>query len=318
MGTKTLISRILAASFVSLGISSISGISAPAYAQTPQKQCIYNNAGFSAKVEWYKPSSVTLPPGQKVSLAQVKVSSPIKVDNNVTLGVSSCQYGNGDIAIVRIIGFKPLNTVVNAAIGTGIALLAIGGGALICTNPVGAAACMAGVAAVGVVAGGGSSAGLSALPDVEEIAYIGVPGTKNYIDLSGTAWNVGIANTRSLSSPQGFEVLSQWFTGGEPGPRSITFFNQAGYVAKMNVTYFQRNSSGVDKPVTLTTNDISVGRKVHINIPTAISPKQVNVQMIGVGTFKNNFFSTTVPANFLGNKCFKAYGTIFEPVGTFC
>lgn len=72
-------------------------------------------------------------------------------------------------------------------------------------------------------------------------------------------------------------------------------------------------------PKTVTTPKITVGFTRPLIIPKDIAPNQpITVIIRGVGTVKNDVLSTTVPANFTGDLCFKASGTIFKPQGSKC
>lgn len=321
--------RITSLLVTGLGLASLSGQSVlpPAFAQSatviPGKQCIFNNGAFSLKVEWYNPSSVVFKgkgPAEYTDYSKYEISGkPVEI-NNVTLGVSSCTEGANRVAVVRIVGHKIANNAITIAAGTGTGIVTGVAGAFACVGTAGAA-CPAAAAAVGAAASGVVSVVTSALPDVQEIAYIGSPGTRNYVDLSGTIWQVGVANNIPLTDSRGFNQIATFFTGGESGPRSISFSNQAGYVAEMTVMYFQKQPIGntaVDLPVVQTSGKISVGRTVHINVPLAVSNQAIVVTINGVATVKPTVMSTTVPANFSGNRCYKSFGTIFDPKGSTC
>lgn len=322
----------IAALFLGLGLASLGGQSMhlPAQAQAssviPGKQCIFNNGAFSLKVDWYNPGSVIFtgnPASETNDYSKYSISGkPVQTQNNVTLGTSACTEGGNRVAVVRIVGQKIANKAITYAAGTGVGIVTGVAGAFACVGTAGAA-CPAAAAAVAAAAGGVTTAVTDALPDVAEISYIGSPGTQNYLDLDGTIWQMGIANNVPLSNSRGFSKVATFFTGGEPGPKSISFSNQAGYVASMQVMYFQKQNLGggnfVDMPVVLTSGNISVGRTVHINVPVAISTNQpIQVFITGVGTIKKQILGTTVPANFSGNKCYKAFGTIFNAQGSTC
>jgi hypothetical protein len=147
--------------------------------------------------------------------------------------------------------------------------------------------------------------------------------------VGGTTLNPTIAD--GLKPDLGNAISSEakkaeTFVTGEKTPqgeRSIKFNNQAGYVAEMIVLYNvnQNVGNGVTIPVpkTLTTPKITVGFTRPLIIPKDIVPNQpITVIIRGVGTVKKEFFSTTVPANFTGDLCFKASGTIFNPRGSNC
>jgi hypothetical protein len=322
---KQLVTSLILTGLGLAALSSQAGLlPAQASAVLPGKQCIFNNGAFSLKVDWYNPGSVIFTGKSSTEFNDyskyVVSGKPVETKNNVTVGFSSCTEGANRVAVVRIIGHKIANNAISIAAGTGTGIVTGVAGAFACVGTAGAA-CPAAAAVVGASASGVVSGVTSALPDVQEIAYIGSPGTKNYVDLSGTIWQVGVANNISLSNSRGFSKIATFFTGGEPGPRSISFNNQAGYVAEMQVLYFQKQSVGgtfVDLPVVKTSGKISVGRTVHINVPLAISNLPVQVIITGVATIKPTVFSTTVPANFSGNRCYKSYGTIFDAKGSTC
>ncbi|MDX1976865.1 MAG: hypothetical protein SFT94_04255 [Pseudanabaenaceae cyanobacterium bins.68] len=289
----------------------------------PGKQCIFNNGAFSVKVDWYNPAQVVFKGKTRADLndySKYEVSGqPVETKNNVTLGNSSCTEGGNRVAVVRIVGHKIANEAIVIAAGTLTGIATSVGGAFACAGTFGAG-CATFAAVAPVVAGTVAAVG-EALPDVQEIAYLGSPGTKNYVDLSGTIWQVGVANNVPLSNSRGFSKIATFFTGGEPGPRSITFKNQAGYVAEMTVLYFQKQYIGgsmVELPVVQTSGNVSVGVTRHINVPLAISNRPIQVGIRGVATVKKNILATTVPANFSGNSCYKAFGTIFDAKSSRC
>lgn len=104
--------------------------------------------------------------------------------------------------------------------------------------------------------------------------------------------------------------------------RTIKFFNQAGYVAYMSITYFvNQNIGGVNAamPKVAFSDKITAGVTKVIAIPKDLAPNtKINVTIRGVGTIKGEVFSTTVEPNFTGQKCFKAWGTIFDAQGGGC
>jgi len=106
------------------------------------------------------------------------------------------------------------------------------------------------------------------------------------------------------------------------GERTIKFSHQAGYVAEMVVTYFAyQNISGTMTlmPKFIATEKITAGVSRSIVIPKDIlkaTPIQVSIR--GYGTFKNDVFSTTVPTDFTGELCYKAWGSFGNPQGGKC
>ncbi len=116
-------------------------------------------------------------------------------------------------------------------------------------------------------------------------------------------------------------MLTDWVDGGERGPRSISFNNQAGYVAEMTVIYFMKQSIGgriLPFPVAKSSGKISLGFTRHIDIPVEIENSPIIVTINGVATTKNPVLSVSIPANFSGNKCYKSFGSIFNAQGSGC
>ncbi len=324
MSVKSKLSGLLALATFVLPLS----LSLPTHAQTkpaltPGKQCIFNNAAFSVNVDWYDPGSISFKGGDTKNYKNYTIlndAKPIKTDKNITVGLQSCTNAGNQIAVARIVGHDIANSAIiyatGAVVGAGTGVAS----AFVCAGTVGAG-CIA-LAAVAPATGGAIALVEKALPAVQEIAYMGPPGTENYVDLSGTIWQVGIANNVPLSDPRGFKKIAAFFDGGTPGPRSISFNNQAGYVAEMSVMYFQKQDVGggkfVELPVVKNSGRISAGFTKHINVPLAISNQPIRVFITGVGTIKKDIYSTTVPVNFSGNNCYKSFGTIFNAKGSTC
>jgi hypothetical protein len=107
-----------------------------------------------------------------------------------------------------------------------------------------------------------------------------------------------------------------------PKARSISFNNQAGYVAKMQIIYFVNQTSGnitVLMPKVLETPYISLGITRHIEVPIDIVKNQpITVMIVGSGTVKKEVYKTTVSTSFTGNICYKSWGTIFDAKGGKC
>lgn len=85
--------------------------------------------------------------------------------------------------------------------------------------------------------------------------------------------------------------------------------------------YFQKQYLGgafVDLPVVKSSGNITLGRTVHIDVPLAISNQPIQVFIKGVATLKPDVYSTTIPVNFSGNRCYKSFGTIFDAQGSTC
>lgn len=102
------------------------------------------------------------------------------------------------------------------------------------------------------------------------------------------------------------------------GPRAITFRNEAGYVAKMMVQYFELTPQGILIPKILFTDNIPVGQSRTLQIPAVAPNLKIGVSLIGTATTKDNFYSSNLDSTFIGNQCFKAWGTLFSPQGGNC
>jgi hypothetical protein len=107
-----------------------------------------------------------------------------------------------------------------------------------------------------------------------------------------------------------------------PPARAIKFNNQAGYVASMTVTYFVNEKMGaltLPMAKTQSTPQITLGFTRPLVIPNDTAPNMpITVTINGVAAVKDPVFSTNVPADFKGELCFKAWGTIFDAQGASC
>ena len=130
----------------------------------------------------------------------------------------------------------------------------------------------------------------------------------------------GVVNAANAAD----KAITNHITGGPttPGSRSITFNNQAGYVAKMTVLYFMTETiGGAQVPIAkaLSTPDISLGFSRPLEIPrNTAKGMPISVVIEGIGTVKGKVLETTVPEGFTGNVCFKSWGTIFDAKGGPC
>ena len=322
MSVKATVSGLLALTAFGLPLLLPLPASAQKPALIPGKQCVYNKAAFSVKVEWYDPGTIVYKGGDVNDKANYTILNgvrPIKTDNNVTAGLKSCTDAANRVAVVKIVGYNIVNSGIIIAVGTATGIATAVGATFACVGTVGAG-CVA-LVAVGPATAGVIAVVDKALPEVKEVAYIGSPGTTKYVDISGSVWNVGIANNVPLTKTRGFKVVSDWVDGGEPGPKSITFNNQSGYVAEASVIYFQKQNIGgqiIPLPVVKSTGNLSLGFSRHIDIPVEVENSSIQVFIKGVGTIKKNVYSTTVPSNFSGNRCFKSFGTIFDAKGSTC
>lgn len=139
---------------------------------------------------------------------------------------------------------------------------------------------------------------------------------------TGTKRKLGIMQMDFPAERLVYRIIKSNFTGGPPSARSITFNNQAGYVAKMTVLYFMTETIGgaqVPMPKSLSTPAISVGSSRSLEIPrNTAKGMPISVVIEGIGTIKGKVLETTVPEAFNGNLCFKSWGTIFDAKGGPC
>ncbi|MCP9800780.1 hypothetical protein [Synechococcus sp. RedBA-s] len=192
-----------------IGFGSIFAASSPSFAQQsipqiqliPGKQCVYNKSGYSATVSWYNPGTVIFTGESRTEekdytkYSIVKGAKPAEA-KTITVGFSSCtQYANR-IAVVRIVGYDKVNSLITNLTGAAVGIGTAVGGAFVCAASLGAG-CIA-LTAIGPAAGGAIALVGDALPEVKEIAYIGSPGTKNYLDLGGTVWDPSASIATSL------------------------------------------------------------------------------------------------------------------------
>lgn len=294
------------------------------------KQCIYNAGGYALTVEWYNPGLIVFNGGDAKDYTNYTTPGKPHSSEKIALGQSACTDAANRSAVVRIIGHDIANAAITVSTGTAVGVATGVLGAIACVGTAGVG-CPAAAAGVGAATAGAISAVALALPAVQEIAYIGVPGSKNYLDFSGTVWKIGIASNIPLTQERNFAresantiatSIGDFVTDGTPGPKSITFNNQAGYVARMTVIYHENKDLGngvmVPMPVAKTSGDLTLGLSRHINIPTTIANLPIIVSIKGLGTLKGDVFSVVVPADFSGNKCFKSWGTIFDAQGGVC
>lgn len=306
---------------------------APASAQSdsatipvePGKQCVYNKGGYILKVDWYDPADIVWNGKDDTFFENYKMTAKPVSEEKVSLGYSSCTDASNRWAVVRIQDYDKVNSGLSIGVGVLSGVASVVAGAFVCVGTAGAG-CPAVAGAVPLLVGGAIEGAMTALPDVKEIVYIGKPSSKNYLDFYGTVWEVGMSSEIALTEKrkpiaEAVTVVSDWIEGGKPSSKSITFNNQAGYVAEMVVLYHKEqdiNGVKVPMPVVKSTGDLSLGFSRHLDIPTNIPNMPITVMIKGVGTFENDVYTTTIPADFTGNKCYKSWGTIFDTEGGSC
>jgi len=166
------------------------------------KQCVMNMAGYSAKVEWWKPSDLTYeeangvftmkPVQDRLSANSVKDRVAAQVDKAVTLGFSSCNNSKEQrTAVVRIEGGKYVNGAIATSVGIVISAATAAGAAVVCIGTAGAGCAPAVVGGVAAAAAGISAATgfiSTFMPDAQEIAFVGTPATTQEVKMTGTVW----------------------------------------------------------------------------------------------------------------------------------
>lgn len=309
------------------------------------KQCVKNvfGTGILARVKWYNPDVVTYVPGDPQgdnanttdvdeALPTLKLGAdgramPVKNDT-IALGQESCitvtrPAQRPHFAMVSVEGGKYATAAVNIGLTTGIALAGIAACA-----PTFGAGCGAAAAAIVSLTAGGTSIGTVGLPDAKETFYVGVPGQ---LEVKGTVFapvsnDVAAIDSRSslVRQRDATDAIKAAFVGEDiaKDQRGIRFFNQAGYAASLSVGYFVFKNVGgqtVASPAFAGTETITAGFERTIVIPKDIVPgTPVTVSITGVATVKNSVFSVVLPGDFTGEKCFKAYGSLFNPEGGTC
>jgi len=91
--------------------------------------------------------------------------------------------------------------------------------------------------------------------------------------------------------------------------RKVKFWNNAGYSAKMQVTY--------DDGMTVETNFIEVTETETIEVPNSASNKPVKISLINKWTGKE-ISAFTAAASFTGELCYKVEGTNVNPTAATC
>lgn len=290
------------------------------------RQCVYNNGGYVLTVEWYDPGRIVYLGGDQENYSNYRYTEDPHSSNNISLGYSSCTDVANRVAVVRIAGHDLVNEGITIGVGTSVGIGSTLLGAIACVASA-SALCVPAFSVGGIVTGTAIATVGKALPDVNELAYIGVPGTENYLDFYGTVWTINHSSEVALTTErnaflENSEPVVNFVTDGDPGPRSITYNNQAGYIAGMTVIYHEYRDVGggtiISVPVVKESGDIPLGLSRHIDIPENVADIPITVAINGIGTIDSNVYSTTVPANFRGNQCFKSWGTIFDAQGGDC
>jgi hypothetical protein len=101
--------------------------------------------------------------------------------------------------------------------------------------------------------------------------------------------------------------------------RTITFYNTAGFTAKLMVMYYPPpNEQGISMPLILMSEDLPSGQGKSFLIPESAHGTKVSVKLVGIGTLNDDFFKEELDWDFAGLRCYKAWGTLFSPQGGKC
>lgn len=172
---------------------------APAQA-SGKKQCVYNQGGYVAKVQWFKAGTLTFTKNGSDSKDAFKVKKTANAfkTEKITLGFKSCVdfHDKGAFAVVSVVGGKIAR--VSAIIATDIGVVAATGGCI-----VGAAALTVATAGAGAVAGAACELVADAavgvicepdiIPDAKELFGVLAPPTDGkYAVLYGTVFKPSI------------------------------------------------------------------------------------------------------------------------------
>ncbi|MEO6391223.1 MAG: hypothetical protein ABIP75_05170 [Pyrinomonadaceae bacterium] len=101
--------------------------------------------------------------------------------------------------------------------------------------------------------------------------------------------------------------------------RTITFYNTAGFTAKLMVMYYPPpNAQGISMPLIFMSEDLPSGQGKSFLIPESAPNTKVTVKLVGISTLNDDFFSEVLDGEFTGLHCYKAWGTLFSPQGGKC
>lgn len=99
--------------------------------------------------------------------------------------------------------------------------------------------------------------------------------------------------------------------------RKIKLWNNAGYIASMEVTYYDKDQSGKDVGRTVKTNKLELTQTETIEVPNGTSPTPIKVSIYNNSGAKL-ITETPVSANFTGELCYKVEGATFAPTAATC
>jgi hypothetical protein len=101
--------------------------------------------------------------------------------------------------------------------------------------------------------------------------------------------------------------------------RTVTFYNAAGFTAKLMVMYYPPpNAQGISMPLIFMSEDLPSGQGKSFLIPESAPNTKVSVKLVGISTLNDDFFKEELEWDFTGAHCYKAWGTLFSPQGGKC
>jgi hypothetical protein len=103
-----------------------------------------------------------------------------------------------------------------------------------------------------------------------------------------------------------------------PSARKIKLWNNAGYPASLQITYYDKDNAGKDVAKTIKTNLIEVTQTDTIEVPNGTSPTPIKVDFINHWKSGIPFTTMTATADFTGELCYKVEGTTFAPTSATC
>ena len=148
------------------------------------KQCVYSEAGYVAKVRWYKPSQLTY----NKKTRKVTGGKPVQT-NNLSLFRTVCTDSIEPLtAVISVVGGK---YVVKGVVWGSSAVLTVAGAAGAGAACVGSAGAACPAAFAGIVAAGTTTfAFLGDLADdPKEVFYVGTPSSYRELKLWGTVFS---------------------------------------------------------------------------------------------------------------------------------
>lgn len=103
-----------------------------------------------------------------------------------------------------------------------------------------------------------------------------------------------------------------------PNARKIKFWNNSGYPATLNVTYYDKDQSGKDVGRTVATNKLELTQTETIEVPNGTSLTPIKIEFLNNNWSVKTFSTMNASANFTGELCYKVEGTTFAPTAATC